>query len=347
MLPYWILFAVPAFAATAERSRPRDGSSLTPGWALFGLLLTLFIGLRYEVGGDWGSYLDYLERARYMSFSDAWTSSDPGYVLLNWLVAQLGLDVWAVNLVCGAIFAAGLIVFARDQPRPWLSLVVAIPYLVIVVGMGYTRQGVAIGLAMLGLAALSHGSIRNFVVWVALAATFHKTAVAIVPIAILAGTERRLWTVIWVGASALILYMLFLSESVDKLMLNYVEAEYESQGATIRVMMNAVPAVVFLLYRKRLVRDRRELKLWTYFSLLALGFIPLLVVSSSSTAVDRMGLYLIPIQLLVFSRVPDIAGRNNAKLLTTAVLLYSATIQFVWLNFASHAFAWLPYQLYI
>jgi len=32
--------------------------------------------------------------------------------------------------------------------------------------------------------------------------------------------------------------------------------------------------------------------------------------------------------------------------LATAVVLYSAAVQFIWLNFAVTAFAWLPYQLY-
>ncbi|MEF2072048.1 EpsG family protein [Consotaella aegiceratis] len=349
MLPYWILFAVPAFAATAERGRwRRRGAAPTPGWIVFGVLLTLFIGLRYEVGGDWSSYLLHLQSASHTSFSDIWEGGDPGYVLVNWLVGQLGWGVWAVNLVCAAIFTCGLIVFARNQPRPWLALVVAVPYLVIVVGMGYTRQAVAVGLAMLGLTALARGSVLNFVLWVALAACFHKTAVAIVPIAILAGTERRLWTAVWVAASGIILYYLFLSESVDRFMVNYVEAQYESQGATIRVMMNAIPAVVFLIYRKRLATNPRELKLWTYFSLLALGFVPLLVVSSSSTAVDRMALYLIPIQLFVLSRIPGrVGGKGNSRLMAMAVLSYSASVQFVWMVFASHAHAWLPYQFYI
>ena len=36
--------------------------------------------------------------------------------------------------------------FVRRQPMPWLGLLVAIPYLVIVVGMGYSRQAIALGL---------------------------------------------------------------------------------------------------------------------------------------------------------------------------------------------------------
>ena len=34
--------------------------------------------------------------------------------------------------------------FSLAQPRPWLCMTVAIPYLVVVCGMGYIRQGIAI-----------------------------------------------------------------------------------------------------------------------------------------------------------------------------------------------------------
>ena len=73
--------------------------------------------------------------------------------MLNWLAARTELGPYFVNTVCAALFAWGLVVFCRAQPRPWLALVVAVPYLVTVVAMGYTRQGTAIGLAMLALPA--------------------------------------------------------------------------------------------------------------------------------------------------------------------------------------------------
>ena len=67
-----------------------------------------------------------------------------------------------------------MVVFCLTQPRPWLALLIAVPYLVTVVAMGYTRQGVAIGIAMMGISALMGGGVFRFVLWVALAATFHK-----------------------------------------------------------------------------------------------------------------------------------------------------------------------------
>ena len=44
-----------------------------------------------------------------------------------------------------------------------------------------------------------------------------------------------------------------------------------------------------------------------------------------------------------------IFGRTvpQALLVTAALVLYSAAILFVWLNFAQHAFEWLPYNNYL
>ena len=69
----------------------------------------------------------------------------------------------------------------------------------------------------------------------------------------------------------------------------------------------------------------------------------LLLVLPSSTAVDRLALYIMPLQIAVLSRLPLILGRRLGVLI---VVLYSVAIEFVWLNFATHARFWIPYQVY-
>ena len=99
-----------------------------------------------------------------------------------------------------------------------------------------------------------------------------------------------------------------------------------------------------LLYGKRLAADPQERRLWTWMALLALLCVPL--VSLASTAVDRVALYLIPLQLYVFARLPLLAGHNvrMRTALVLAVVGYYAVVQYVWLNHATHARYWLPYQ---
>ena len=151
---------------------------------------------------------------------------------------------------------------------------------------------------------------------------------------------------IWSVAAFAVLYSVFLEKSVDRLVENYVEAEYQSEGAAIRVAMNALPAIVFLLNRSRFALERQEEKLWTYMSLISLGAIAALLLTSSSTAVDRLALYGIPIQLFVWSRLPDVIGRGWSAVIVFGCVLYSSLVLMTWLLFATHSADWLPYQLY-
>jgi hypothetical protein len=74
---------------------------------------------------------------------------------------------------------------------------------------------------------------------------------------------------------------------------------------------------------------------------------PIATFSSKPPAVDRLALYLIPLQLFVFARLPLALGPTfGYGAIIWAVILYYALVLYVWLNFATHAFAWLPYQFY-
>jgi hypothetical protein len=106
--------------------------------------------------------------------------------------------------------------------------------------------------------------------------------------------------------------------------------------------MNLVPAAVFLLFRRRFAFPEREDLIWRNFALAAVALLFLLLVLPSSTAVDRLALYVIPLQLAVWGRVPGhVLGRQLGRV---AVLVYAFLIQFTWLTFAEHARFWIPYR---
>lgn len=352
MFPYWLLFAIPALATLSEypRLRPWLARATTP-FVLAAALICVIVGLRYEVGSDWITYLTYLDRHLRVNLNDISITGDPGYILVNWLAALLGADIWLVNLVCAALFSWGLTAFCNVQPRPWLALCIAVPYLVVVVAMGYTRQAVAIGCAMMALATIARGGERaivKFVLWVVIATTFHKSAVLLIPLVAVTVDRGRLWTIAWVAMASLGAYYVLVADRLDSLTYIYIEREYDSEGALIRSLINAVPAVLFLVFRKRYPLFDDERRLWTIVSLLALATLPALAISQSSTAVDRVSLYFIPLQMMMLSRTPDAfaTGTNARRFITLLIVLYSAAMLFVWLNFGSHAGDWLPYTLY-
>jgi hypothetical protein len=346
LLPYWLLFSV--FAAGAFQLRERRDHAITPLFLVAALLVFIMVGLRYEVGGDWYNYLEILDGLRFYDLGETLLLIDPGYGLLNWAANQLGWDIWAVNLACALIFTWGLVHFARRQPNRWLACLVAIPYLVIVVGMGYTRQAVAIALMMMAVVAFTHSRFIRTLVFVFLAVLFHKTALVIIPLLLFTIARSRGMIAGVMLVSTVLLYYIFLGSSLDRLMANYEDANYDSAGAAVRLAMNIVPALIFLPLQRRFGFVEIERKLWRNFALAAVAAAVALFVFESSTAVDRLALYLVPLQVVVFSRLPYMAGLNSSTRFTliAAVIAYSAAVQFVWLQFAAHADDWLPYQIY-
>src|SRR5687767_10278615 len=129
MLAYWFLFGLFAagamwFALNSGRAPApvigNSGSANAPAsprrrhrWleacAAFAILL---IGMRFQVGTDWNSYVAIYQRFSGADLFRALASSDPAYAWLNWAAGQLGADIWAVNLACALLFMFGLMRFA-------------------------------------------------------------------------------------------------------------------------------------------------------------------------------------------------------------------------------------------
>lgn len=340
MLAYWAVFITVTSIAIARLRISRLG------WLLLGFGLICFVGLRYQVGGDWGTYVGYLSRADGMPLYEVLALKDPGYEVLNWIAAATGFQVWLVNLIAASVFIFGLIQFVRTLPDPRIALAVSIPYMVIVMGMGYTRQAMAFGFVLWGLTYLIERRILAFVLLLGVASAFHKSAVILIPLAVLANTKNRWWSAIWVGVAGGVLFLVFLQSHVDALYASYVSSDYAgaSQGGPIRVAMNLLPAVVFLLMRNRFNISPEERALWFWISIFSLLCVPLLAVSA--TAVDRVALYFMPIQLVVASYFQEFFHHNSRVLTRVVVLGLYGAVLFVWLNYAGHREAWLPYHFW-
>jgi hypothetical protein len=196
--------------------------------------------------------------------------------------------------------------------------------------------------------ALTEKKLFVFLLWIGAAAAFHKSAVILIPLAIFSGNRSKWSSVLGVAVIGPLVFILFLQESVDRLIAGYVDDGMASSGALVRVMMNALPAGFFLLWRNRFNLNDTVRRFWTWMAIGAMLFIPALAVSPSSTAVDRVALYWIPIQVFVWSRLPQAlsAGPRSEQFIRQSVVAYSLTVLLVWLLFGTYSFTWIPYKFY-
>ena len=121
---------LPAIFAFTGRKRA-EPLLLIPMFVMF----VLFIGLRDKVGMDWNNYLAIFDKVSGYTFAEAVTTSEPGFTVLTWLSFWMGFDVYGINFFGALIFSFGLFSICHVAREPWLALVVAIPYLVVVIAM--------------------------------------------------------------------------------------------------------------------------------------------------------------------------------------------------------------------
>ena len=348
MWPYFLIFLLPAcFAVVAPPDAAKSRGGLV-AFVLFAILLALMIGFRWEVGGDWS-----WDIRRMLVLGDAditeyvMKSPDPGYAAMMWLGANSGFNVWFTHLLGGGVFVYGLSRFCLNQIHPWLSMTVAIPYLVIVVAMGYDRQAVAIGFVMLAMIAMRNRSMVRFAGDITLAAAMHMTALSLMPVFVFGSRINKLWATLIGGPIFVAGYVYFLRQRTEDSFYGYINVGQSSSGAAVRIAMNALPACLYFIFRSRFKLDADERRFADVLALIALAFVGLLFASPSSTAVDRMALYIIPIQLVVLGRLPFALARtgDGYKALAAGVVAYSAAVMLVWLNFAVERSSWVPYSL--
>lgn len=349
MFPYYITFGLTCLLYVSfPSSRWKRSTAI-----LITLLLTIFIGLRHEVGGDWTVYLPYFLDSGSKTIFEILTSLDPGYGLVNWLFSQYSWGIYGVNSVCALVFSSGLVALCQSSRRPSLALCLSLPYLVVVVAMGYSRQAVALGLIMWGLVFLQRSMVLAYICVIAVASTFHSTSIMMIALLLTSTPGKTSSSIlirsIIVGVVAAGLFQTFLAARIDSYLYGYLGQTYQSQGAAIRVLMNLWPGILVVTSYRRLGLYGQRLGIARSLTVLTIiCAIALILLPQQSTAVDRIALYALPLQLLVLPSLPDsrLFGQS-AKVWSYILLIYSFLVLFVWLSFAYHSFAWIPYKNFL
>lgn len=365
MVVYWLIFAIFALGAYSYASRlsrvgvlpvsgPMAAAVNRRSASLFfaALAVTVIIGLRYRVGGDWGNYVSILRYQALQELGPALLSSrqELAYTFVNWLASRLGAGLWLVNLLCAIPFTYGLFQLCRQQPNPWLGLLVATPFLIIVVGMGYTRQAAALGCLMVGLSRIVDGRPRwQFVLWALLGALFHRTVLVFLPVMFVAGAKNKFISYLLVLATVVLAYYTVLHGALDVYQAGYIREQYNAAGAAVRVLMDVLPALIVLLSRDRFYWSAEEKAVWRTYAILCIVAGAALPFIHSSVIVDRLAIYLIPIQIFAYARIGYCFGliRRGWLMWTTGAVIYSAAVLFTWLNYAVNSPTWIPYRNYL
>ncbi len=349
MTIYWLLFAFPALMALtypARTERYGYSSAQAAALLLFALFYAAVGGLRWETGGDWMNYAEMYDEIRLDLPGFALTRTDPIYGIMNWASAQIGTELYLVNAICCWVLVYGVIRTAMTMREPWLAVLISVPYLLIVVGMGYVRQGAAIGMVLIAIGSLDRARPVRTLLYLVLATGFHSTAVIAFPFFVFALTRRNRAFALLAALAAAVIYITVLAPRLNTFEIGYIQQDYESGGALTRILMGLLPALLILARWRAFPASDRVRSVWLAIALANIGALVALILAPSSTAIDRIALFVSVIQLAAFGEIRALVGMSDRGVLLVrlAMIGVAATVQSVWLIYATHAEFWVPYQ---
>ena len=301
------------------------------------LFVAIFVGLRFEVGGDWHNYLRKFDSSRGENlFHTILINKDIGYALLVFFANKINAGIWLPNLICAVLFVIGFRKLNLTSSQPALFLLICFPYIITIVAMGYTRQSAAIGCAILALTNFYDKQFYRSMFFYLLAISFHKFAVIIV-------------TVI-VPLSILLFVVLVFVLLLEKLsqyafFYNYLFSDYvdAAKGAELRATITLI-AGLYLLYICRNTKHKYKKLMINTSYLSAILFV---LSFYYETAVDRIGLYFLYLQPMALSEFNPKNGRIlNSALYVCIVLCYFALL-IIWFAVSDNVHTWAPYRFYI
>lgn len=315
--------------------------------ALLGLFL--FSAFRYQVGCDWSGYYFQYAGAANFDWSTLTRIQEPiWWAILAW-INESGLPYPVANVISSAVFFVGVHLLARRQPDPLGFLVLLLPILIINMPMSAVRQGAAIGLICISLTAFIDRRPLKYAIWVLLAAGFHSSAIIFMLLLPVASGQYTRYRIVLAAVFALPgAYFLAASEAAEAATSRYIDTGIDAAGAAFRVGILGLSALYFFaIVRKKWIsafpRD------YSLVSVGALGMtLAFLLVPISTVISDRFGYYLIPIQSMIFARIPFLPFRRNATLHSAAPYLALLFIFTVWSQLSYHfEHCYIPYQTWI
>lgn len=356
MVVYWTAFLLISYCSVLLSMLNSSSYKMSSSvfnfsiWSFVFCGLLFLVGLRHEVGGDWDQYLSILDSLRHLNEFDTNIINsllgDPGYQLIMHISLNIGAGIYGVNLLCAIIFLSGLFFFASQLPKPMLAIAVAFPYLILIVGMGYTRQSAGIGFVMASLIYFIRQENLKFILLVIAGALLHKSAIIFLGLMFFNKRKLSFFRALIMILFFIIISLVLIAEALESMFQHYILEEYNADGAAIRLLMNALCGAGLLIRLDKYNFSENARTLVSILSKTSIVMFLLIFSGLGDVVLDRLSLYLIPIQLIFLTSFSSSINLSRAQKLSIdciIIFLYSIVL-YTWLNFATHSNYWLPYN---
>jgi len=321
---------------------------------LLGILIIIFVGLRHEIGPDWGGYsLDYtfLQKKKFNEIFDGWhvlLKEDILYVLINFLSINVNFGIHFVNLIIASILIGSFFWWTQNEKNIGIILVLFFSFYLIPIGVGYVRQGLSVAFFLF---ALNFWKKENkiYIMFLLLAFLSHKFSIIYFYLLLIKPKNevfdyKNLIFLIFI-CCLLILFIFFKKVNLGIIELTFIDYFYrytdlKSVSASLRLGIGVLCSVIFFQFIN-FFKERED-----YRFLLTSAFMNIILFLlhfKFSTICDRIGLYLIPFNLLIISNFIEMQINEIKQFFKISIYLICIFYLIFLTNFSNTSHLLVPY----
>ncbi len=343
MWPYWLTFTIPLVLTFFYNKIDKNIYNILK--YLFLIYLVLFIGLRYEVGGDWFQYEKiYRETLSRIIQFNLNLKNDFLFINLIYLTSYFSENIVFLNLILATIFIFSINYFLDKDSDFFFIILTSLPIYVFIIGIGFVRQATSISFFLISIKFLINSKIFRSYLFFIISLGFHKTILPFILIYLLNIKKNfQIFLIIII----IILFSIIFYDSFSRLIFYYLGQgiHFISYGSIQRLFIIFFFSIFFIIFSKKLVNNEIERRVYLTLSLMVIFISPF--VFHLSSAIDRLSFYAIPLQIFCLMRANRLFKKNRNYLIFKLFFCFiSFAIIFVWFNFAHHKIGWLPYKNY-
>ena len=309
--------------------------------------LFAFVAFRYKVGCDWSGYFNIFQIARNLQIT--WQTTEVGFWTANKLLHYYELDYPYINIVAAIAFFLGLHALANRQPNPIGVLALSFPILIMNLAMSGIRQGIAVGFFCFACNAFVETRLVRFITAIGIGGLFHSSVLFFL---VLAPFVRGAYSLGRVALGGLLsapgIYYFLTSETFDLYSKRYVGSTTEAFGAPFRTGLLALTGIAFVMFldgkwKEESLGDYKLVKICSYLMIMTF---PLCLYSS--VAGDRLGYYLIPVQLMILARLPLLIQGQYSTAIASIPYAVGGLFLITWISLSSlFEVCYSTYQLWL
>lgn len=318
MIPYLVMIAVAYFLAQkidANRElNPKIANRYK--WYLIGLL-TLFVGLRLNVGADYWAYIHDFRKFNMLSYHWIFTHKEPIIKLITKLVRKVTTDNVVIFTILAFIFVCPIVhVLYKEAKHFTISIILFIITGSYLECCNASRQCMAAGILFLNYWNVKEHKLGKYLITTAIAVLMHNTAIVTLPLYFILTqktSKKQFFFLIAMAISMLIAFNLLfdVAETVTGRDIDTNVSYNVSSVGFLRVLVYIAPcALIFLISHQQ----RTEVPLLINLTLLNAIF---MVATFRSTYLARIVIYT---NVFLALSIPEFLDRLNPNTVNIVAL---------------------------